>query len=750
VSIRIKILLSIIATTFLTAIVTGLISISSAKSLTKSAEEKFISEANGTIKGYMKDMESSIERAALMAAADKDVIAGLAEYLKTGNRDKIKNATLEVKQYCDADFLTVIDMKGGVVFRSHQPEKFGDSNADLDHVKAALSGRQTVAYETTASNPLALRCGAPIKLNGEQIGLVSGGYNLARDAFVDKLKLFTGAEVTIFLGDTRIMTTVLNANGERNIGTKAAENVTKQVFAGQDYIGAAIVAGKNMYTYYSPIRNPAGKVLGMTFTGMDITDSQHQLNATVTIVIIVMVSFVVIGVFIGLYIANGIAKPLKSTVDMLNEMSLGHLNARLRLDRRDEIGVMAKTMDMFADDLQNNVVKAMKRISVGDLDMTIEPKDSRDEVNDALKNTVKTLRKLIIDDGGRVLQAAADKDLSQRLKREYSGAFDKMKSNINALVENLGDALGQVKEAVSQVSNASAEISSGAQNLAESANKEASSLEEVSSSLEEMSSMTKQNADNSNQAKILAKEAHTAAAEGDTSMKRMADAINQIKASADNTAKIVKSIDDIAFQTNLLALNAAVEAARAGEAGKGFAVVAEEVRNLAMRSAEAAKNTADMIEESVKNADGGVKITEEVAKSLDQIVDRVGKVGGLIAEIAAASNEQAQGIEQVNTAVTQMNQVTQSNAANSEESASAAEELSGQAAELSKMVSAFKLGETGGVRPAARIGSPPPRQRVVTAAIPDKTSKPKIGPKPAKAVNAEEVIPLDDNELNDF
>jgi methyl-accepting chemotaxis protein len=256
--------------------------------------------------------------------------------------------------------------------------------------------------------------------------------------------------------------------------------------------------------------------------------------------------------------------------------------------------------------------------------------------------------------------------------------------------------------------------------------------------------MIKQNADNSNQAKILAAEARNAANEGDTAMKRMAEAIRHIKQSSDNTAKIIQTIDDIAFQTNLLALNAAVEAARAGEAGKGFAVVAEEVRNLAMRSAEAAKNTANMIEESVKSADDGVKITEEVAKSLGRIVDRAGKAGDLIAEVAAASNEQAQGIEQVNVAMAQMNDVTQSNAANSEESASAAEELSSQAADLSIMVSEFKLSESRAPRraePAGRVRTSHPATRQLAV---------REAKKAAKAVNAEAIIPLDDSDFCGF
>jgi len=487
-----------------------------------------------------------------------------------------------------------------------------------------------------------------------------------------------------------------------------------------------------------------------------LRDAQTKGEALAKTIFITMITLiiisVVVSVFMGIYISSLISKPLGATVNMINEMSRGHLDTpRLRLDRSDEIGVMAKTMDRFADDMQHVVIGTMKKISMGDLSAKIEQDDPMDEITGALKNTVDALRALIIDDGGKVLLAAANKDLSHRLTREYNGDFAKMKEYINTVIHNLDDALGQVTEAVSQVTSASLEISNGAQSLAEGANEQASSLEEVSSSLEEMSSMTKQSADNSNHAKILAVEARNAANEGDAAMKRMAEAIGHIKNSSDNTAKIIKTIDDIAFQTNLLALNAAVEAARAGEAGKGFAVVAEEVRNLAMRSAEAAKNTAEMIEESVMNADGGVRITEEVAKSLGQIVDRAGKVGDLIAEIAAASNEQAVGIEQVNKAVAQMNQVTQSNAANSEESASAAEELNSQSAELSNMVSAFKLsgGPENAPRHTANNGkrNGPPRQPAAMA-ISDKRAASKA--KRSKAVNAEVIIPLDDEDLSEF
>jgi len=255
-----------------------------------------------------------------------------------------------------------------------------------------------------------------------------------------------------------------------------------------------------------------------------------------------------------------------------------------------------------------------------------------------------------------------------------------------SITKILNRIVASLTEGAEQVTSAAGQVSGASQSLAEGATEQAASLEETSSSLEEMASMTRQNADSAQQANTLAAEARKAADTGANSMGKMDTAINEIQKSSDETAKIIKVIDEIAFQTNLLALNAAVEAARAGEAGKGFAVVAEEVRNLAMRSAEAAKNTSEMIEGSVKNASNGVDIATEVGKALSEIVEGIGKTSELVGEIAAASQEQAQGIDQVNTAVNQMDKVTQSNAANAEESASASEELSAQAEQMQGVV----------------------------------------------------------------
>ncbi|MFA5262745.1 MAG: methyl-accepting chemotaxis protein [Opitutaceae bacterium] len=241
-------------------------------------------------------------------------------------------------------------------------------------------------------------------------------------------------------------------------------------------------------------------------------------------------------------------------------------------------------------------------------------------------------------------------------------------------------------DGASQVASAAAQVSSASQSLAEGSSVQAASLEETSASLEEMSSMTKRNAASAVQAKELSSQTRVAADTGAGDMDAMQKAMDAIKLASDGISKIIKTIDEIAFQTNILALNAAVEAARAGEAGAGFAVVADEVRSLAQRAAQSAKETADKIADSVSKSEHGVQISGKVAVSLSEIADKARKVDSIVAEIAQASQEQSQGVDQLNTAVGQMDKITQSNASNSEETAAAAEELNAQAATLKEAV----------------------------------------------------------------
>ena len=268
---------------------------------------------------------------------------------------------------------------------------------------------------------------------------------------------------------------------------------------------------------------------------------------------------------------------------------------------------------------------------------------------------------------------------------------------LTRVASGLADGAEQVNEAAAQVSTAS-------QQLAEGASEQASSLEETSSALEEMASMARQNAENSKQANEFMVQAQGIIAEADTAMKEASNAMNQISEASDKISKIIKVIEEIAFQTNLLALNAAVEAARAGEHGKGFAVVADEVRNLAQRAAQAARETGDLIEQTVARVQRGVELNQTTSASFTKIGESAAKVGQLVAQISQASAEQAQGVDQVNTAVAQMDKVTQQNAANAEESSSAAQELSAQAQTVKAMVEEL-VALVGGRRTAGDGGS---------------------------------------------
>jgi len=333
---------------------------------------------------------------------------------------------------------------------------------------------------------------------------------------------------------------------------------------------------------------------------------------------------------------------------------------------------------------------------------------------------------------------------------------------------SLSGVISGISKGAEQVAAASVQVSSASRSLAEGASKQASGLEETSSSMEEMASMTKRNADNSNQANTLMKDTRQVVDEANKSMKELTESMQGISTASEETGKIIKTIDEIAFQTNLLALNAAVEAARAGEAGAGFAVVADEVRNLAMRAADAAKNTANLLEDTVKKVKSGSDIVAKTNEAFEKVSAGARKVAELVGEISAASFDQAQGIEQINKAVSEMDRVVQANAANAEQSASTSQEMNAQAEQLKGYIQELKTvtGDGNQVIISSRrvlLTNQGSRSRSLTFNRSVVSNTPKALPNPIhrglgnrskvekrKDVRPERIIPLKEGEFKEF
>lgn len=308
-------------------------------------------------------------------------------------------------------------------------------------------------------------------------------------------------------------------------------------------------------------------------------------------------------------------------------------------------------------------------------------------------NKLLSITDLAINDVLRIFSALAKGDLTERVERDYQGSLGQMRDDANNTVDKLSEIISKIRNSSKTISSAANEIATGNADLSQRTEEQASSLEETASSMEEMTSTVRQSADNADQANTLARAAQDKAIQGGNVVSRAVEAMEEINNSSKKISDIIGVIDEIAFQTNLLALNAAVEAARAGEQGRGFAVVAGEVRNLAQRSAAAAKEIKDLIRDSVGKVEDGSRLVNESGATLNEIVAAVENVSSMMREISEAAREQSSGIEQVNTAVSQMDEMTQQNAALVEEVSAAGEAMAEQAASMHQMMEFFRLGD---------------------------------------------------------
>ncbi|WP_305908324.1 methyl-accepting chemotaxis protein [Methylomarinum sp. Ch1-1] len=363
-------------------------------------------------------------------------------------------------------------------------------------------------------------------------------------------------------------------------------------------------------------------------------------------------------------------------------------------DGNERIGIVVEWVDRTHEvKIEQEIADIVEAVKTGQLNNRIELAD-KDGFFAKLSEGINELADVIenvFSDVGSTMKSMAGGDLNNKISSEYEGAYLACKNDINATIDKLADIFAQINSSASFINNSSQEIASGNNNLSQRAEQQASSLEETASSMEELTSTVKNNADNAQQANSLANNARELAERGGSVVSSAVSAMQEINESSNKIADIIGVIDEIAFQTNLLALNASVEAARAGEQGRGFSVVATEVRNLAQRSATAAKESKELIQNSVQKVKTGTEFVNETGSALNEIVGGVKKVGDIVAEIAAASAEQSAGIEQVNQAVAQMDEITQQNAALAEQASAASVSMSEQSDQMVELLSFFKI-----------------------------------------------------------
>ncbi len=417
--------------------------------------------------------------------------------------------------------------------------------------------------------------------------------------------------------------------------------------------------------------------------------------------------------------------------------------------RGERLGTVVEWQDRTAEvAIENEVAGIISSAVAGDFSKRLDSsamhgffKQISDGINALLEANSRALA-----DVGAMLARLSKGDLTTKIETDYQGMLGKLKDDANTTVDNLHEIILSIKDATGSINTAAKEIASGNQDLSSRTEEQASSLEETASSMEQLTSTVKQNADNSRQANELAGNAQQVAVKGGEVVAQVVETMSAIHHSSAKIADIIGVIDGIAFQTNILALNAAVEAARAGEQGRGFAVVATEVRNLAQRSAAAAKEIKGLISDSVDKVAVGNRLVDQAGRTMDEVVSSIRRVAQIMAEISSASREQSSGIEQVSLAVTQMDEVTQQNAALVEEAAAAAESLEEQAANLARSVAVFALSSPAGVASVPDRRELAPR---VHAALPHREPVRLARQMPDKLQRQDELVP-DDDEWAEF
>lgn len=613
------------------------------------------------IKEYIKHIANETQALTKMIASDVDV----QEYVKNKDADNIKKFINAADLSDNISFIAVVDGSGNGIYSSF------DSSLSVDYsnisiIKAALAGSSNTTYLKNFGSELVQAVAVPIKANGGAIiGAIISCNDLTSDNLLETLKSEQNYQYTVFVDDTRATTTVVDDSGKRVVGTKADDEVVETVMNKHEELFVELnLFGSNYASAYSPIIDNNNKAVGMLFSGVPVDEVHNRYKSIrTTVSMITSVVMLLCIIFVLVYVKKVISEPIKKVTDAANRISDGDIGIgsyaglNLGIKTKDEIGVLAKALEGTSDMLKSYIGEMTE-----------------------------------------VLESIAKGDLTAEPVLEYKGDLVRMKQSLMHICKEINASMANIMVSSDEVSSGASQVSDGAQSLSQGATEQAGEIDQLSDLVKDITEKISVNAENATIASNLALDSSKIAVDGQNTMSNLSVAMEKINEMTVKMEKVVKTIDNFAFQTNMLALNATVEAARAGSHGKGFAIVAEEVRNLAGKSATAAQETGELIEETVEIVESGVSLANATSKEFEKVVELVGEVAGKIEAIADASNIQAAAASKIVVSVDEISKVIQTNSAAAEESAAASEELSGLSQTLKNIVSRFKISDNKNVQ----------------------------------------------------
>ncbi|POO56665.1 methyl-accepting chemotaxis protein [Agrobacterium rosae] len=513
---------------------------------------------------------------------------------------------------------------------------------------------------------------------------------------VDRTGLANGGVATVFQTQgtdyLRISTNVKNEKGERAVGTKLALDhpAYSKIQKGESYFGEAKLFGTDYMTGYVPVLSKSGAAVGILFVGVPMTVYQSHIDGLGNIVLWCGLGVMLVFGFLGYFLINRTLRPLGLLTTAVKSLSEGKLETEIPYtQRKNEFGNIARALEVFRENAHEKLV-----IEGRSVEERAEAEAERGR-NDAEKRETDRQIDFAVNQLAGGLARLSQGDLTQTIDTPFSGRLEQLRSDFNNSLANLKDVLAQIRERTLVIQHNGMEMRESSNDLSRRTESQAASLEQTAAAVEEITVTVKSSADRAREANQAVRITQKSADSSGTVVKNAIDAMGRIEDASKKIEQIIETIDDIAFQTNLLALNAGIEAARAGEAGKGFAVVAQEVRELAQRSADAAREIKTLINQSTNEVGTGALLVQEAGQVLSDISTQIVVVSQHVETIATATADQASALQEVNGSVNQMDQMTQQNAAMAEESSAATQMLSEEVEALLGLVQRFQIGQNG-------------------------------------------------------